>query len=186
MSGGAVDGCPVSSATPQRPTAHTTNSPPPAARQSLKTTAADERLETGRRPQWWVRAASPVFTGIPVPATARRSGFKDSGCHSSPRAGDSRLRRGPHRRHPRRTRLSPLCRSPARASISREPDGGRPEGWRRPEETPCSTPFPAGDGRGRRAAVLTPEGRPAGRFGAEPGRPGLPRLTVWSISGIVI
>ena len=69
--------------------------------------------------------------------------------------------------HFARAVCEPPCAGPRpRASISREPDGGRPEGWRRPEETPCSTPFPAGDGRGRRATVLTPEGRPAGRFGA--------------------
>ncbi len=90
-------------------------------------------------------------------------------------------------RHLQSTRLRPLRRSPSPYLDLREAGrvaDPRAGGDRR---NPCSTPFPAGDGRG-------PEGgrpdarRPAGRTirSGGPGRPGLPSFMAWSVSGTVI
>ena len=81
---------------------------------------------------------------------------------------ETHIRAGVRRGHLRRPRLRPLRQSPARTSVSREPDGGRTESRRRTEKTPCSTSIP--DGRRKKAeerAVLAPGGRPAARCGAE-------------------
>lgn len=63
---------------------------------------------------------------------------------------------------------------PARAAVSREPDGGRPEGRRRPEKTSAQSPFQAGDGR--RPEGGSPWSQEAGRQDGAGWRTGLDRI----------
>ena len=81
---------------------------------------------------------------------------------------------------------SPCAGPPDRTSISREPDGGRPESWRRPEKAPGQPHSRRETGEGRRAG-RPDAGRQAGSTvrGRRTGPARTPNLMVWSVSGTV-
>ena len=147
-----------------------------------------QRLRNGQRPSRrarWRRAAGPSFE-LPPPGRASPQGGVPGGGSScgSPVVTDiqvlppptdavtrhtwvsgTHICAGVRRRHLRMTRLRPLPRSPSPYLDLLEPDAGRPESWRRPEEFP-DLPHPRREtGVGRRAAALRLQ-RTGGQGGA--------------------
>ena len=123
----------------------------------------------------------PVVTGIqvlPPPGGADH----DPHCHSSHMGAGVRRATSPE--HP----AAPPCAGPpARTSISEKPDGLQTRELEETGGTPAQPHSRRETGEGRRAAALTPEGRPAGRCGAEDRAvPDSPASRSWSVSGTVI